>query len=266
VLATSREAIGIGGEQRYPVPPLPTPDPDQRLTPDDLDRYESMALFLARARAAAPGLTMTDEDRIAALRLCGELDGLPLAIELAAARVRVLTAPQIRDRLAVRFALLTGGARDAPARHQTLRACVEWSFDLCGEQERLLWARLSVFVGGFELDAVEGICDDEALPAADILDVLSGLVDKSIVDRVDRGGDSARYRMVETVRGVRRTAADRGRDVDAAAPATPRLVSGAGRAGRGRMARPRSVVLVRSVEPGTPEPAGRGGVLPRGAG
>jgi predicted ATPase/DNA-binding CsgD family transcriptional regulator len=200
VLATSREAIGIGGEQRYPVPPLPTPDPDQRLTPDDLDRYESMALFLARARAAAPGLTMTDEDRIAALRLCGELDGLPLAIELAAARVRVLTAPQIRDRLAVRFALLTGGARDAPARHQTLRACVEWSFDLCGEQERLLWARLSVFVGGFELDAVEGICDDEALPAADILDVLSGLVDKSIVDRVDRGGDSARYRMVETVR------------------------------------------------------------------
>ena len=117
--------------------------------------------------------------------LCHRLDGLPLAIELAAARIRVLAPQQILDRLTDRFALLSRGSRAAPERQQTLRACVDWSFDLCAKPERMLWARLSVFAGGFELDAVEGICADEDLPEADLLELVAGLVDKSILVRDD---------------------------------------------------------------------------------
>ena len=131
--------------------------------------------------------------------ICRQLDGLPLAIELAAARVRALAPQEILDRLHDRFALLSRGARSAPQRQQTLRACVDWSFDLCSEPERRLWARLSVFAGGFELDAVEAVCADETLPEADLLDLVAGLVDKSILIREDRAGP-ARYRMLETIR------------------------------------------------------------------
>jgi non-specific serine/threonine protein kinase len=123
-----------------------------------------------------------------------------LAIELAAARVRVLTPGQILERLTERFALLSRGSRTAPERQQTLRASVEWSFELCAKPERLLWARASVFVGGFELEAVEGVCTDERLPAAELLDVVAGLIDKSILVRDDAGGAAARYRMLETLR------------------------------------------------------------------
>jgi predicted ATPase len=131
------------------------------------------------------------------------LDGLPLAIELAAAQIRALTPREILDRLIDRFALLSRGDRAAPPRQQTLQACVDWSFDLCAKPERMLWARLSVFVSGFELDAIEGVCADDALPAENLLDLIAGLVDKSILERVEAGGGyegRARYRMLETIR------------------------------------------------------------------
>jgi non-specific serine/threonine protein kinase len=131
--------------------------------------------------------------------ICRQLDGLPLAIELAAARIRALAPEEILDRLNDRFALLSRGSRSAPQRQRTLRAGVDWSFGLCSEPERRLWARMSVFAGGFQLDAVEDICADETLPEADLLDLVAGLVDKSILVRDDRSGP-ARYRMLETIR------------------------------------------------------------------
>ncbi|WP_125806836.1 LuxR C-terminal-related transcriptional regulator [Actinoplanes sp. ATCC 53533] len=203
VLTTSREPLAIAGEVIYPVPPLPTPGPDRRPEVASLAGSESVVLFVARAKAVSPEFALTGEHVDAVVELCRRLDGLPLGIELAAARVRVLSPQQILDRMDDRFALLSRGSRAAPARQRSLRACVEWSFDLSSKPERLLWARLSVFVGTFELDAVEGVCTGERLPAADLMEVLTGLIDKSIVDRVDSrdGGDTqARYRMLEVIR------------------------------------------------------------------
>ncbi len=200
ILATSREPLTIAGEMLFAVPPLSAPDPAQRPSPADLGRYEAVALLVARAQAGVPGFGLTEDNHGAVTELCHRLDGLPLAIELAAAWVRVLAPEQILDRLADRFALLSRGSRSAPVRQQTLRACVEWSFDLCAKPERLLWARLSVFAGGFELDAVHGVCADELLPEGDLLDLVGGLLDKSILVRDDHDGEAARYRMLETIR------------------------------------------------------------------
>jgi predicted ATPase/DNA-binding NarL/FixJ family response regulator len=201
VLATSREPLAVAGEARYPVPPLMVPKSAQPLV-DDLAGCESVALFVERAHAAVPSFTLTTQNRDSVTQLCGQLEGLPLAIEMAAARVRVLTPQQISERLSDRFRLLSSRNRTAPAHQQTLLACVTWSFDLCSKPEQLLWSRLSTFVGGFELDAVEEVCADEIAPGDDLADVLAGLVEKSIVDRVDPGdrGEPARYRMLETFR------------------------------------------------------------------
>jgi predicted ATPase/DNA-binding CsgD family transcriptional regulator len=198
ILATSREPLLIGGEAIFAVLPLPVPEPGASLA--GVERFESVALFAARAQAVVPGFALTEDNAAAVAELCRRLDGLPLAIELAAARVRVLTPGQILERLTERFGLLSQGSRAAPQRQQTLRASVEWSFDLCAKPERLLWARASVFVGGFELDAVEGICIDDKLPAAELLDVVAALIDKSILVRDDAGGRTARFRMLETLR------------------------------------------------------------------
>jgi predicted ATPase/DNA-binding NarL/FixJ family response regulator len=203
VLATSREPLATAGEVRVAVPPLDAPDPHRRPGPADMIRYESVALFLARAATAEPGFGLTEANHVAVADLCHRLDGLPLAIELAAARIRVLTPQQIVDRLTDRFQVLSRGSRSAPERQQTLRACVDWSFELCTKPERRLWARLSMFAGGFELDAVEEICADDELPAAELLDLVAGLVDKSILvcDKVrDDQGETARYRMLPTFR------------------------------------------------------------------
>jgi predicted ATPase/DNA-binding CsgD family transcriptional regulator len=203
VLATSREPLAINGEAIFPAPPLPTPRQADGQSVAELGGYESVALFTARAAAVRPGFELTAENAAAVAEICQRLDGLPLAIELAAARIRVLAPQQIRDRLADRFGLLDRGSRGAAARQQTLRGCVEWSFDLCGKPERILWARLAVFVGGCELDAVEAVCADERLPAADLLEVVSGLVDKSILIRdpvTNSRDEQARYRMLETIR------------------------------------------------------------------
>jgi predicted ATPase/DNA-binding CsgD family transcriptional regulator len=204
MLTTSREPLTITGEALFPVPPLSVPDPRQRPSLAEMSRCEAVALFVARAQTAAPGFGLTEGNHAVVADLCHRLDGLPLAIELAAARIRVLTPQQILDRLTDRFALLSRGGRSVPERQQTLRACVDWSFDLCAKPERMLWAHLSVFVGGFELDAVEGICADEGLPVEDLLDLVAGLVDKSILIRDDvRAGhaEAARYQMLETIRG-----------------------------------------------------------------
>jgi predicted ATPase/DNA-binding NarL/FixJ family response regulator len=203
ILATSREPLAIAGEVLFEVQPLLTPDPAQRPSLAELGQYEAVALFVARAEAVMPGFGLTEDNHVAVADLCHRLDGLPLAIELAAAWVRALTPRQILDRLTDRFALLSRGSRAAPERQQTLRACVDWSFDLCAKPERLLWRRLSVFAGGFELDAVEGVCVDEKLPGADLLDWVAGLVDKSLLIRDDvrvDGEETARYRMLETIR------------------------------------------------------------------
>ncbi|MEU0885699.1 LuxR C-terminal-related transcriptional regulator [Lentzea sp. NPDC005914] len=199
ILATSRELLGIAGELTYAVPPLPTPE--SQTSPDlkELSRNESVALFVTRAEVAETGFQLTEQNRAAVADICRQLDGLPLAIELAAARIRVLTPLQIVDRLGDRFALLSSSERAAPHRQQTLRACVGWSFDLCSPSERSLWARLSVFDGGFQLAAVEGICADDTLPEAGILDLVTGLVHKSILT-FDNRGAFARYRMLETIR------------------------------------------------------------------
>ncbi len=202
VIATSREPLGIAGETIYPVSPLPAPPPG-RPSPAGLESYESVTLFVSRARTVASTFQLTGENAGAVAEICHRLDGLPLAVELAAARIRVLSPRQILDRLTDRFALLGRGSRTAPARQQTLRACVDWSYDLCSKPERLLWARLSVFVGGFELDAAESVCADESLPADELLDLVAGLVNRSILIRDDPpAGDAeaARYRMLETIR------------------------------------------------------------------
>jgi predicted ATPase/DNA-binding CsgD family transcriptional regulator len=198
IVATSREPLLLTGEMIFPVPPLLVPD--RRSSAAEVRRGEAVALFVARAQAVVPDFALTEQTAAVIGELCRRLDGLPLALELAAARARVLAPAQILDRLTARFALLSRGSRTAPARQQTLRACVDWSFELCSKPERVLWARLAVFAGEFELDAVEGVCADQLLLAEDVLDVLSGLVDKSILARDGSHGPVSRYRMLETIR------------------------------------------------------------------
>lgn len=191
----SRRHSPPAGRPREHVPDL------QRLpaTLDALADCESVTLFLARAYAVVPDFGLTDANRRAVAGICRRLDGLPLAIELAAARLHALTPQQILDQLADRLAALDPPHPGMPDRHRTLRACIDWSFDLCTEAEQRLWARLSVFAGGFELDAVEGICADQALPTADVLPLMSGLIDKSILAGEQQGG-RVRYRMLDIIR------------------------------------------------------------------
>jgi predicted ATPase/DNA-binding SARP family transcriptional activator len=191
ILATSREPLGITGETLWPVEPLELPPPE--VTVVEATSYPAVRLLADRAGAARPGFTVTDENVPYVVRICRALDGMPLAIELAAARLRVLPPDQVADRLADRFRLLTRGSRAALPRHQTLRAVVDWSWDLLNEAERTLWCTLSAFAGGATLEALEVVCE---LPSDDVFDVLIALVDKSLVIASDDG----RYRMLETIR------------------------------------------------------------------
>ena len=196
IVATSREPLGLTGEVTYPVPPLPVPDPAPA---SGVAACDSVALFVARAEAVQPGFHLTADKLAEVVDICRRLDGLPLAIELAAARLRVLTAGQISARLTDRFTLLRNGGRNVPDRQHSLRNCVDWSFELCDRRQQRLWARLSVFAGRFELDAVEGVCAGEDLATADLLDLTAALIDKSVLSREDRG-PVVRYRMLETIR------------------------------------------------------------------
>ena len=198
VLTTSREALGIGGEAVLRLPPLEFPDADREPTLGGLPGYDAVALFADRAAAAVPGFELTDDNKATVARICSKLDGLPLAIELAAARLRVISPEQILERLADRYTLLTRGSRGAPTRQQTLGWSVGWSYDLCTPIEQQLWGRLSVFAGGFELEAAESICAEDLSPD-ELLDGLSSLVDKSILIRTESKG-VVRFRLLETLR------------------------------------------------------------------
>ena len=187
VLATSREPLGLPGEMISRVPPLSLPDGERG--PDEEISCEAVQLFVDRATAARAGFSLTRLNMEAVVEICRTLEGLPLAIELAAARAKTLTPQDIRARLSDRFRLLTGGR----GRHQTLRSTVDWSYDLLPENERALFRRLSVFAGGFDLKAAEAICGDS-------LDTIEHLVDKSLVIVEQLGDDRLRYRLLETLR------------------------------------------------------------------
>ncbi len=200
ILATSREILGVGGEFTYLVPPLGIPDP-LRLPPlAELAQFDAPRLFVERAGAAYPGFAMTEENAAAVGQITARLDGIPLAIELAAARLRLLSVDQIVERLDDVFHLLTGGSRTALPRHQTLKALIDWSYNLLSEQERLLLLRLSVFAGGWGLESAEAVCGYDELESSQILDLLGQLVDKSLVQTVSSSNESSRFRMLEIVR------------------------------------------------------------------
>ncbi|BDT92491.1 MULTISPECIES: ATP-binding protein [Nocardia] len=199
ILTTSREALGVVGEHVYPVLPLSMPTSDTTITPTALTAFEAPTLLLERARAVRPELTVTERDMDAVTRVCHRLDGIPLAIELAAARLRSLTMKGLLERLDDRFTLLTTDTQAAAPRQRTLRALIDWSYGLCRPAERMLWARLSVFAGGFTLAAAEGVCAGPDLPREQILDLIDHLVAQSIVVLAPTDG-LPRYRMLETIR------------------------------------------------------------------
>jgi predicted ATPase/DNA-binding SARP family transcriptional activator len=199
VLATSREALGISGERSWLVPALSLPVEAPEPTPEEVLGAESVQLFVARARDVLPDFELTAANARSVSQICRRLDGLPLAIELAAARARVLTPEQIAERLQDRFGLLTSTVRSALPRHRTLRAAVDWSYDLLPEAERVLLERLSVFSGGFTLDAAEHVCVGGSVSGSDVLDLLASLVTRSLVSMQEAEG-RARYRLLETIR------------------------------------------------------------------
>jgi len=198
ILATSREPLGIAGEVVWPAPTLSLPPANEQETVEDLMLYDAIRLFVERATAVLPAFVLSKDNAAAVTQVCRQLDGIPLAIELAAARVKLLRVEQIVTRLDDRFGLLSGGSRTAPPRHQTLRALIDWSHDLLPPVEQRLLRRLSVFADGFTLEAVELICDEEN--EGDVLGALTQLVNKSLVaaDRVS--GREARYDLHETIR------------------------------------------------------------------
>jgi predicted ATPase/class 3 adenylate cyclase len=200
ILATSREPLHLTGEQELAVPPLSLPDTRQMPGPEHLTRYESVALFVQRAAAVDPGFRVTEANAPALAELCLRLDGLPLAIELAASRVKVLSPQAILERLEHRLELLTGGPVDVPARQRTLREAIGWSHDLLDEAERALFRRLSAFAGGWTLEAAEAVADPGAELGQNVLEVLGSLVDKSLIHRGATSSEAVRFRMLETIR------------------------------------------------------------------
>lgn len=199
ILATSRQPLGIIGECLLPVSALEYPQTETAVRPSTLAGYEAIALFADRAKAVVPDFVLDERNGPVISGICRHLDGIPLAIELAAVSLRVLSPEQVLRRLDDRFSLLTAGKRVALPRHQTLRALIEWSYDLCSSDEKTLWARASVFAEGFDLEGAEAVCADEDLAEDRVLDAVAGLVDKSILIREDRHGQ-ARYRLLETIR------------------------------------------------------------------
>jgi len=197
ILASSREALGIAGEVVYRVPSLGLPDMDNLPPLESLSQYEAVKLFIDRATSAIPDFKVTNENAPALAQICHRLDGIPLAIELAAGKIGVLGVEQIARRLDDRFKLLTGGRRTAMERHQTLRAAVDWSYNLLPPEEQTLFRQLAVFLGGWTLEAAESVCGDDS--GNDVLEYLEQLINKSLVVTKDESGTS-RYRMLETIR------------------------------------------------------------------
>lgn len=197
VIATSREALGLRGEKVWRVPSMLVPEVSSET--GSLTKYESVALFVERARLVNPGFQLTEDNAASIAAICRRVDGIPLAIELAAAKVKLLSVSQIEERLDHRFELLTGGSRTALPRQRTLRAMVDWSYDLLSEAEMTLFRRVSIFLGGFTLDAVERVSRWDGLNSANLLELLSQLLDKSLIMSEERSR-KARYWMLETIR------------------------------------------------------------------
>ena len=199
ILATSREGLGVAGELAWPVPSLQMPDADVQLTPSELATFEAVHLFIDRAALVAPDFALSAANAVAVRQICARLDGIPLAIELAAARVKTLSVQDIVTRLSDRFRLLTGGSRTVLPRHQTLRALIDWSYRLLTEAERSVLRRLAIFAGGWTLEAAEAVCSGDEIDAQDVLDLLTRLVDKSLVV-LDARSEVKRYTLLETIR------------------------------------------------------------------
>jgi predicted ATPase len=199
VLATSRIPLGLYGEHEYAVSPLALPDPGRPPSVERLTQYEAVRLFVERAQAAKADFSVTNENAPAVAEICYRLDGLPLAIELAAARIKLLTVQAMLARLGNRLKLLTGGARDLPERQRTLRGTMEWSFELLEEGEKVLFGRLSVFAGGRTLEAIEAICDAEGELPVDVLDGVASLVDENLLKQEEGVGREPRFVMLETI-------------------------------------------------------------------
>src|SRR5439155_27164755 len=196
--ATSREALEVPGEVRWQVPPLELPEMSENLgTPPPL--CDAVELFLQRASAAIGSIEPDDRYLVRATDLCRRLDGIPLAIELAAARLKVLSLEELAARMVDRFQILTGGSRTAPARHQTLRAALDWSYDMLPEVERSLLRKLTVFAGSFTLEAAHAVCKGTSPDGSSLLDGLSSLARKSLL-QVDRSELETRYRLLDTIR------------------------------------------------------------------
>ncbi|WP_052407651.1 ATP-binding protein [Allokutzneria albata] len=204
ILATSRHVLAVPGEHVLPVLPLAVPSPDQPLSSADAEQYDAVRLFVERATAVLPDFKVTDDNYPVLAGICHLLDGIPLAIELAAGRLPVLAEKEILDRLGDRFHLLTGGRRVAETRHQTLQATIDWSFDLCAPEEQALWTRLSVFSGGCDLDAAEAVCAGRGIARENVLDLMAELVDKSLLIKEEHDGRTY-YRMLHSIRDYGRT-------------------------------------------------------------
>ncbi|GAA4012896.1 ATP-binding protein [Streptomyces plumbiresistens] len=213
VLATSRQSLGLMGEHVFPVQPLSVPEEGTAISAGSVLHYEAVKLFVERARAVRPTFELTDDNVRAVTAVCRRLDGIPLAIELAAARVRALSVNDLLERLEDRFHLLTGGSKAVLPRHQTLRELIGWSWDLCSPEEQTLWARVSMFPSEFDFPAAEAICVGGTLDRRAILDVLTGLVEKTIVTVQEHGG-GVRYRMLETLREYGRAQLELAAEVD----------------------------------------------------
>ncbi|MGA5265785.1 ATP-binding protein [Streptomyces lydicamycinicus] len=199
ILATSRQSLGLNGETTLSVPPLPVPEPDRALSPDALAQYDSVRLFIDRAKAVLPQFDLRSQDSAVLARLCRDLDGIPLAIELAAVWLRALSLSQIAERLSERYRLLDRGSPAAPTRQRTLRALMDWSYNLCSVPEQQVWARASVFSGAFNLAAVEYVGSGDGVATEEVPHVIFSLVDKSILIR-EEDTSGVYYRMLETVR------------------------------------------------------------------
>lgn len=197
LMATSREALKCEGEQTHIIFSLKTPNPDESISIEQLIQYESVRLFIERALKVNQEFRVNNENAAALAGICSHLDGIPLAIELAAARIKVLTAEKIYERLNNRFSLLTGGKRTALPRQQTLKALIDWSYDLLSKKEKILWSRLSVFNDGWTLESAEEICSDDKMNEDEIFDLLAMLVEKSIIIF---DSEKERYKILESIR------------------------------------------------------------------
>jgi len=208
VLVTSRERLGITGELTYRVPSLTVPGANEALTPQTVSRYEGVRLFVDRAKLVRADFDLTAENASSVASICARLDGMPLAIELAAARVRSMSVDELSEHLDQRFALLTDGSRTALPRHRTLRSMLDWSYDLLTERERAMLRRVAVYAGGWTLASAEQVCPGDGIDTSDVLEQMTSLIDKSLLVTDERAG-ATRYRMLET---VRQYALDRLRD------------------------------------------------------